>query len=73
MKRTVDRGAHHSYAHPDTVPDRIHALLALLADGTLQVPITTYPFDNVARAHAALRAGTTVGKLVLTTQTARRG
>lgn len=44
----------------------MNRLLAALSDGTLRPPtVTTWAFDDVARAHAALESGTTVGKLVL--------
>lgn len=41
-------------------------LAAWLADGTLRpTPVTTYPLADVARAHADIESGRTVGKLVL--------
>jgi NADPH:quinone reductase-like Zn-dependent oxidoreductase len=37
-----------------------------LADGAIEPPpLTEYPLDDVARAHADIESGTTVGKLVL--------
>lgn len=42
-------------------------LLGWLEEGSIvPPPVETYPFDAVAKAHAALESGQTVGKLVLT-------
>jgi NADPH2:quinone reductase len=51
--------------HFAEIPDRISELLELQLAGAIRVPITRYSFADVAEAHAALRAGTTSGKLVL--------
>jgi len=44
----------------------LDALLPWIADGRLpSPPITTFPFEAVADAHAALESGRTVGKVAL--------
>jgi NADPH:quinone reductase-like Zn-dependent oxidoreductase len=41
-------------------------ILGGFARGTLRMPaVATYPLEEVARAHADLESGRTVGKLVL--------
>jgi NADPH:quinone reductase-like Zn-dependent oxidoreductase len=50
--------------------DLLHEALAQisswLAEGKISPPpITTYPLNDVARAHADIESGRTVGKLVL--------
>jgi len=46
--------------------EAMHQLIAWLEEGTIQAPpVTTYPLDEVARAHRDLESGQTVGKLIL--------
>lgn len=46
--------------------DLLATLLAWVSDGKLEPPtVTTFPLDDVARAHEALESGRTIGKLVL--------
>ena len=46
----------------------MHALLRLIDSGALQAPkVTTYAFEDVAKAHADIESGATTGKLVLLT------
>jgi NADPH:quinone reductase-like Zn-dependent oxidoreductase len=50
----------------DILRDAMDQLMGWYREGKLQLPkIETYPFDDVAEAHAALESGKTVGKLVL--------
>jgi NADPH2:quinone reductase len=53
------------FGHLDEVPGRLAALVQGQADGSIAVPITAYPFDQVAEAHAELESGRSNGKLVL--------
>jgi NADPH:quinone reductase-like Zn-dependent oxidoreductase len=47
----------------------MNELLGWVDEGRIHpLPATTYPFDQVARAHADLESGQTVGKLVLVTR-----
>lgn len=51
----------------DVLADAMDELTRWIAGGRLRAPaVTTYPLDEVARAHADLESGQTVGKLVLT-------
>ena len=53
-------------ARADRMIPAMDAVLAGIVAGRLQpVPVTTYPFDEVARAHCDLESGQTQGKLVL--------
>ena len=57
------------FAGIEVRPDRagLEAVSALVADGRLRVEIAeTFPLEEVAKAHAVLDAGQTVGKIVLT-------
>jgi synaptic vesicle membrane protein VAT-1 len=50
----------------DLLAEGMTDLLGWFEAGTLQPPrVTTYPLADVARAHAAIESGKTVGKLVL--------
>lgn len=50
----------------DLLRAKMADLLRLLAKGQIRpLPVTTYPLDQVARAHQDLESGQTVGKLVL--------
>ena len=50
----------------DLLDDGLGATLRWLAAGELRPPkVTTYPLDDVARAHADIESGKTTGKLVL--------
>ena len=55
----------HIVDHFGEVPDRLRQVLDLQHAGTITVPVTQYALADAAGAHAALRAGTTVGKLLL--------
>jgi NADPH:quinone reductase-like Zn-dependent oxidoreductase len=47
--------------------DAMGQLLAWVAEGKVRpLPVTAFPFERVADAHAALESGTTTGKVVLT-------
>lgn len=46
--------------------EALAALLPAIADGSLPAPpVSTFPFEQVAEAHAALESGRTVGKVAL--------
>lgn len=50
----------------DVLDESMKALVPSLAEGSITPPsTTTYPLDEVARAHADIESGKTVGKLVL--------
>jgi NADPH:quinone reductase-like Zn-dependent oxidoreductase len=50
----------------DLLREAITQICTWLDDGSLvPPPITTYPFADVARAHADIESGRTIGKLVL--------
>ena len=50
----------------DLMAEAMELMLRMLGDGRLKPPATTtYPLDEVARAHRDLESGQTVGKLVL--------
>lgn len=50
----------------DFMQEGMRDLLGWLADGSVvPPPVTTYPLADVARAHAAIESGKTIGKLVL--------
>ena len=50
----------------DLMAEAMGLLAQMLSDGRLRpLPTTTYPLDEVARAHQDLESGQTVGKLVL--------
>lgn len=50
----------------DLLDEAMTQLSTWLSEGKLQPPtVTTYPLADVARAHADLESGTTIGKLVL--------
>ena len=50
----------------ELLADGMKRLFDALDDGTLRPPaVTVFPFEDVAKAHAALESGSTVGKLVL--------
>lgn len=50
----------------DILAEGMAELRALLAEGKLAPPaVTTYPLDEVARAHQDIESGRTIGKLVL--------
>ena len=52
----------------DFLRTAMNQLLGWVDEGRIRpLPTTTYPFDQVARAHADLESGRTVGKLVLVT------
>ncbi len=52
--------------HADVLRAGLEHLAALLAAGRLgESPVTTYPLEAVASAHADLESGSTVGKLAL--------
>ena len=54
--------------HSDLLRRAVDELLGWAAKGRIRpLPTTTYPFDDVARAHADLESGQTTGKLVLVT------
>ena len=55
----------HIMDHLDQIPQRIAELGRLVADGTVKVPITTYPLTEIRDAHHALEQGGTVGKLIV--------
>lgn len=57
--------ATHVFDHLDELPERLQALADAIADGTIRVPITSFPFAQVRRAHELLEGGATTGKLVL--------
>lgn len=57
-----------SYLFDETsmLTEALDALLPWIADGRLPAPpVTTFPFQKVAEAHAALESGRTVGKVTL--------
>lgn len=48
--------------------DAMQTLLAWMRDETITPPdVQTFALDDVAEAHRAIESGTTIGKLVLTT------
>jgi NADPH:quinone reductase-like Zn-dependent oxidoreductase len=50
----------------DLLTDGLSQVQAWLAEGKITAPpVTTYPLPDVARAHADIESGRTVGKLVL--------
>ncbi len=50
----------------DFAEKAMHDMLGWIREGRItKIPITTFPFERVADAHAAIESGTTVGKLVL--------
>jgi NADPH:quinone reductase-like Zn-dependent oxidoreductase len=50
----------------DLMQEGIGQVVRWLAEGKLAAPpVVTYPFADVARAHADIESGRTVGKLVL--------
>jgi synaptic vesicle membrane protein VAT-1 len=50
----------------DLMAEGMGDLMRWFAEGKLVAPpVTTFPLDDVARAHAAIESGTTVGKLIL--------
>ena len=52
--------------HAQALRAGMEHLVGLVDSGKLRPPpVTTYPLDEVARAHADLESGTTTGKLVL--------
>jgi NADPH:quinone reductase-like Zn-dependent oxidoreductase len=54
------------FERADLLAEAMGELGAWLADGSLRkVRVTTFPFEKVAEAHAAIESGTTIGKLVL--------
>jgi NADPH:quinone reductase-like Zn-dependent oxidoreductase len=56
------------FGRQDLLAESMARILAGFADGTLRMPaVETYPLGQVARAHADLESGRTVGKLVLVT------
>ena len=58
----------------DILDEAMTLLLELLAQGEIRaLPVTEFPFEDVARAHDALQSGTTTGKLVLRTSVASSG
>jgi NADPH:quinone reductase-like Zn-dependent oxidoreductase len=53
-------------AEKEILAEAMAALLGWLAEGRVRpLPVTTFPFEEVAAAHRALESGETVGKLVL--------
>ncbi len=54
------------FENTDLLEEAMTHLLAWIDEGKIEAPpIQIYPFDEVARAHADLESGTTVGKLIL--------
>jgi NADPH2:quinone reductase len=53
------------FGHLEEVPSRLASLVQGQTDGSIVVPITAYPLDQVAQAHAELESGRSTGKLVL--------
>ncbi len=52
----------------DLLREAMARILGGFADGALKMPaVTTYRLEEVARAHAELESGRTIGKLVLLT------
>ena len=59
------------FSHRPLLERGMDALLGLVADGSLSPPpVRTFALADVAAAHRALESGATVGKLVLTTESA---
>lgn len=55
------------FEHQEVLAEGMASLLPMFASGELRFPaLTPFPFENVADAHAALEAGRTIGKVVLT-------
>ena len=56
------------FERKDILRESLEQLLGWLDAGQLHaLPVTPYPFDQVADAHRDLESGQTVGKLILTT------
>jgi NADPH:quinone reductase-like Zn-dependent oxidoreductase len=54
------------FERTDLLEGAMKVLYKLFSDGKIGVPkVTTYPFEEVARAHQDLQSGKTIGKLVL--------
>lgn len=54
------------FAERRILAESMGALLGWLAEGRIRpLPVTVFPFEEVARAHEALESGRTTGKLVL--------
>jgi NADPH:quinone reductase-like Zn-dependent oxidoreductase len=50
---------------PEEHADAHEKMLTLAADGTLETPVTTVPFDDLPQAVEAVAAGTVIGKMVV--------
>jgi len=57
--------ATHVFDHLDELPERLQSLADGIGDGTIRVPVTSFPLTDVQRAHQLLERGATTGKLVL--------
>ncbi|MDQ1449220.1 MAG: NADPH:quinone reductase [Actinomycetota bacterium] len=55
----------HLAEHPDQIAPRIDELAHMLTHGAIKVPVTRHPLDDIATAHQALQAGSTIGKVVV--------
>lgn len=54
------------FAEREILAESMGSLLGWLAEGRIRpLPVTAFPFEEVARAHEALESGQTTGKLVL--------
>ena len=51
----------------DRIAVRLDELIELVDRDPGRIPVTTFPLENAAQAHATLESGDNIGKLVLTT------
>jgi len=55
------------FERQDILGEGLDFIMSKLADKTFRpLPTTTYPFEDVAKAHQDIESGKTTGKLVLT-------
>jgi NADPH:quinone reductase-like Zn-dependent oxidoreductase len=55
------------FERQDILGKGLDFIMSMLADKTFRpLPVTTYAFENVAKAHRDIESGKTTGKLVLT-------
>jgi len=55
------------FERQDILGEGLDFTMRKLADKTFRpLPVTTYPFEDVAKAHRDIESGKTTGKLVLT-------
>ena len=57
--------ATHVVDYFDELPERLRSLADGIGDGTIRVPVTSFPLTEVREAHQLLERGATTGKLVL--------